>query len=62
MKLFFAAKIRKHLKPFRPSTANIFIFIIQVFEANIRVLGGLLAAHLLIEDEKNTFGDLEPDW
>ena len=37
-------------------------FPLQVFEANIRVLGGLLAAHLLIEDEKNTFGDLEPDW
>ena len=33
-----------------------------MFEANIRVLGGLLAAHLLIEDERNTFGNLEPDW
>ena len=26
------------------------------------MLGGLLAAHLLIEDERNTFGNLEPDW
>ena len=39
-----------------------FDFLLKVFEANIRVLGGLLAAHLLIEDETNTFGDLEPDW
>ena len=42
--------------------ANCVFFPQQVFEANIRVLGGLLAAHLLIEDERNTFGDLEPDW
>ena len=35
---------------------------VQIFEANIRVLGGLLSAHLLIEDEQNTFGNLEPDW
>jgi len=35
---------------------------VQVFEANIRVLGGLLSAHLLIEDEGRPFGDLEPDW
>jgi len=39
----------------RPST-------VQIFEANIRVLGGLLSAHLLIEDEKRTFGNLEPEW
>ena len=35
---------------------------VQIFEANIRVLGGLLSAHLLIEDKLQTFGNLEPDW
>lgn len=35
---------------------------VQIFEANIRVLGGLLSAHLLIEDEQRTFGNLEPEW
>lgn len=35
---------------------------VQIFEANIRVLGGLLSAHLLIEDEQRPFGNLEPDW
>ncbi len=34
----------------------------QVFEANIRVLGGLLSAHLLMEDPDKPFGDLSPDW
>ena len=35
---------------------------VQVFEANIRVLGGLLSAHLLMEDSFKPFGDLTPDW
>lgn len=35
---------------------------IQVFEANIRILGALLSAHLLIMDESKPFGELEPDW
>ncbi len=35
---------------------------VQVFEANIRVLGGLLSAHLLIEDTDGPFGHLAPDW
>jgi len=34
--------------------------IVQVFEANIRLLGGLISAHLLIED--SNFPDLAPDW
>lgn len=34
--------------------------IIQVFEANIRLLGALLSAHLLIMDEEQPFGDLRP--
>eukprot|EP00094_Tigriopus_californicus_P014109 TCALIF_13665-PA protein Name:"Similar to Edem1 ER degradation-enhancing alpha-mannosidase-like protein 1 (Mus musculus)" AED:0.18 eAED:0.18 QI:83/0.66/1/1/1/1/4/54/466 len=33
---------------------------IQVFEANIRVLGGLLSAHLLIEHDPPLFGSLRP--
>ena len=33
---------------------------VQVFEANIRVLGGLLSAHLLLEDQK--FFKMAPDW
>jgi hypothetical protein len=32
----------------------------QVFEANIRLLGGLLSAHLLMED--SNFPGLSPDW
>merc|ERR1719369_718343 len=36
--------------------------VVQVFEANIRLLGGLLSAHLLIEDQDKPFGDLTPDW
>ncbi|XP_040580734.1 ER degradation-enhancing alpha-mannosidase-like protein 1 [Lepeophtheirus salmonis] len=35
---------------------------VQVFEANIRLLGGLLSAHLLMEDPKSPFGNLTPDW
>jgi hypothetical protein len=33
---------------------------VQVFEANIRLLGGLLSAHLLMED--SNFPGLSPDW
>ncbi|KAI1294947.1 ER degradation-enhancing alpha-mannosidase-like protein 1 [Halotydeus destructor] len=33
---------------------------VQVFEANIRILGALLSAHLLIEDPDQPFGDLRP--
>lgn len=33
---------------------------VQVFEANIRILGSLLSAHLLINDTKQPFGDLIP--
>jgi Glycosyl hydrolase family 47 len=33
---------------------------VQVFEANIRLLGGLLSAHLLMEDAN--FPGLSPDW
>ncbi|VDM31032.1 unnamed protein product [Hydatigera taeniaeformis] len=35
--------------------------VVQVFEANIRILGGLLSAHLLITDPHGRFGDLRPD-
>jgi hypothetical protein len=34
--------------------------VVQVFEANIRLLGGLLSAHLLMED--SNFPGLSPDW
>ena len=34
--------------------------VVQVFEANIRLLGGLLSAHLLMEDPN--FSDLAPEW
>ncbi|CAK8686868.1 unnamed protein product [Clavelina lepadiformis] len=34
---------------------------VQVFEANIRVLGSLLSAHLIITDPKQPFGDMRPD-
>ncbi|OTF83914.1 hypothetical protein BLA29_014784, partial [Euroglyphus maynei] len=35
--------------------------IVQVFEATIRVLGGLLSAHLLITDDRLLFGpDIRP--
>lgn len=33
---------------------------VQVFEANIRILGALLSAHLLIVDPSQPFGDLRP--
>eukprot|EP00731_Ephydatia_muelleri_P001336 Em0001g1336a len=33
---------------------------VQVFEATIRVLGGLLSAHLLITDPEQPFGDVTP--
>uniref|UniRef100_A0A2P2I8D5 alpha-1,2-Mannosidase n=1 Tax=Hirondellea gigas TaxID=1518452 RepID=A0A2P2I8D5_9CRUS len=35
---------------------------VQVFEATIRVLGGLISAHLLIEDPKQEFGNLKPEF
>ncbi|KAB7506973.1 ER degradation-enhancing alpha-mannosidase-like protein 1 [Armadillidium nasatum] len=35
---------------------------IQVFEANIRIIGALLSAHLLIRDKSQPFGNIEPDW
>ncbi len=34
--------------------------VVQVFEANIRLLGGLLSAHLLMDDPN--FSNLTPDW
>lgn len=34
---------------------------VQLFETTIRVLGGLLSAHLLIVDRQRTLGDLRPD-
>ncbi|KAF6776831.1 hypothetical protein AHF37_04091 [Paragonimus kellicotti] len=34
---------------------------VQVFEASIRILGGLLSAHLLITDPAQPFGDLRLD-
>lgn len=36
--------------------------VIQVFEANIRILGALLSAHLMIVDIDQPFGLLQPDW
>lgn len=33
---------------------------VQVFEANIRILGSLLSGHLLINDTKQPFGNLKP--
>jgi len=36
--------------------------VVQVFEVNIRLLGGLLSAHLMMEDPTKPFGDLTPDW
>ncbi|CAG7837921.1 unnamed protein product [Allacma fusca] len=36
---------------------------VQVFEANIRLLGGLLSAHMFMTDSPNLFGgDLKPSW
>lgn len=34
---------------------------VQVFEATIRVLGGLLSAHLIITDPQKPFGDMRPE-
>ena len=34
---------------------------VQVFEANIRLLGALLSSHLLIKDPEKPLGDLMPD-
>lgn len=36
--------------------------VVQVFEANIRVIGGLISAHLLIMDPDEPFGQLRPSW
>ena len=47
---------------FLSSYLCVLLAFVQVFEANIRLLGGLLSAHLLMEDEDKTFGDLTPDW
>ncbi|VDP93531.1 unnamed protein product [Echinostoma caproni] len=33
---------------------------VQLFEATIRVMGGLLSAHMLITDPARPFGDLRP--
>ena len=35
---------------------------VQIFEANIRVLGGLLSAHLLMEDIQGPFSNMTPPW
>ncbi|XP_076330874.1 ER degradation-enhancing alpha-mannosidase-like protein 1 [Tachypleus tridentatus] len=35
---------------------------VQVFEANIRILGALLSAHVIIIDHRKPFGDLKPSW
>ena len=35
---------------------------VQVFEANIRVLGGLLSAHLLMEDLQGPYCNMTPEW
>lgn len=36
--------------------------VVQVFEVNIRVLGSLISAHLLMMDPDKPFGELKPDW
>ncbi|KAK7868764.1 hypothetical protein R5R35_002557 [Gryllus longicercus] len=36
--------------------------VVQVFEVNIRIIGALLSAHLLMMDPKQPFGDLKPSW
>lgn len=36
--------------------------VVQVFEVNIRLVGALLSAHLLITDRTEPFGKLAPDW
>ncbi|KAF6020908.1 EDEM1 [Bugula neritina] len=35
---------------------------VQIFEVTIRMIGGLLSAHLLIIDSNEPFGDLKPDF
>ncbi|VDO07850.1 unnamed protein product [Rodentolepis nana] len=35
--------------------------VVQIFEANIRILGGLLSAHLLITDPLMRLGDIRPE-
>ena len=42
------------------STHCSFQVVFKVFEANIRLLGSLLSAHLLMEDPN--FPGLAPDW
>lgn len=34
---------------------------VQVFEATIRILGGLLSAHMITSDSRNLFGDMKLD-
>ncbi len=46
--------------PVRSTVMVLIYFDVQVFEANIRLLGGLLSAHLLMED--SNFPGLSPDW
>lgn len=36
--------------------------VVQVFEANIRILGALISAHLLMMDPNEPFGQLRPSW
>lgn len=36
--------------------------VVQVFEVNIRVLGALISAHLLMMDPEQPFGNLRPSW
>lgn len=35
---------------------------VQIFEANIRILGGLLSAHTLMEDANGPFHNMTPEW
>jgi hypothetical protein len=46
--------------PVRSTVIILIYYVVQVFEANIRLLGGLLSAHLLMED--SNFPGLSPDW
>ena len=45
---------------FLPPTTFLSCGLFKVFEANIRLLGSLLSAHLLMEDPN--FPGLAPDW
>ena len=47
---------------YRHSFFNVLLKSLQVFEANIRLLGGLLSAHLLMEEKGGPFEDYSPDW